>query len=125
MKDTLSHLHVYTKDWIREIQFYKSEIPFFKKRLEEIAGDYSSKEILAQVDHFENRLLIMRNHYDELLHDLNLKEQEILGNAAANPKYINAKMLEIDSKILDLVDYTTHEFKDFKSEFYTFLSKYM
>ncbi|MES2796141.1 MAG: hypothetical protein V4683_09255 [Bacteroidota bacterium] len=125
MKDTLSHLHVYTKDWIREIQFYKSEIPFFKKRLEEIATDYSSSTILAQVDHFENRLLIMRNHYDELLHDLNLKEQEILGNASANPKYINAKMLEIDSKILDLVDYTGHEFKDFKAEFYKFLSKYM
>lgn len=125
MKDTISHLHIISKDWIREIQFYKSEIPLFRKRLEEIALDYTSSDVLAQVDHFENRLLIMRNHYDELLHDLNLKEQEILGKAVINPKYINAKMVEIDDKIIELVDYTTQEFKDFKSEFYKFLAKYM
>lgn len=125
MKDTISHLHIISKDWIREIQFYKSEIPLFRKRLEEIASDYTSSDVLAQVDHFENRLLIMRNHYDELLHDLNLKEQEILGKAAINPKYINAKMVEIDNKIIELIDYTANEFKNFKSEFYKFLAKYM
>ncbi len=125
MKDTISHLHIISRDWIREIQFYKSEIPFFRKRLEEIASDYTSSDVLAQVDHFENRMLIMSNHYDELLHDLNLKEQEILGKAAINPKYINAKMVEIDDKIIELIDYTTQEFKDFKSEFYKFLAKYM
>jgi hypothetical protein len=34
-------------------------------------------------------------------------------------------MVEIDDKIIELVDYTTQEFKDFKSEFYKFLAKYM
>lgn len=125
MKDTLSHLNIICKDWIREVQFYRSEIPYFKKRLGEVSADYSSMDIKAQVSHFENRMVIMNEHYDELLHDLNLKEQEILGNANAQPKYINAKMLEIDDSILELVEYTGQEFKTFKAEFYQFLAKYM
>ena len=36
MKDSISHLHVMCQDWTRELKFYKSEIPFFKNRLEEI-----------------------------------------------------------------------------------------
>ena len=37
MKDTTAHLHIICQDWTRTLQFYKGEIPFFKKRLEEIA----------------------------------------------------------------------------------------
>jgi ABC-type Zn uptake system ZnuABC Zn-binding protein ZnuA len=125
MKDTISHLHVLCNDWARELSFYKSELPYFQKRLEEIATDYTSKEVKAQVDHFQNRMIIMHNAYDELLHDLNLKNQEILGKAAINPKYINAKMVEVDDKILDMIAYTAQEYKDFKTEFYRFLAKYM
>jgi hypothetical protein len=125
MKDTLSHLHHVCKDWIREIQFYKAELPVFRSRLDEIAPKYTATEVKQQVGHFENRLIIMNEHYDELLHDLNLKEQQILDDAAAQPNYINAKMLNIDDGILEMIDYTGKEFKEFKTEFYKFLAKYM
>jgi hypothetical protein len=125
MKDTISHIHVMCKDWIRELQFYQSEIPFFKKRLEEIVSDYTSNDILAQVDHFENKFYIMNNHYDELLHDVNLKEQSIMDKAAVNPKYINVKMIEMDGQIEDLMEFTAFDFSNTKKEFYQFLSKYL
>lgn len=125
MKDTISHIHVMCKDWMRELQFYQSEIPFFKKRLQEIASDYTSKDVLSQVDHFENKFYIMSNHFDELLHDVKIKEESIIDAAAEKPKYINVKMIEMDNKIEDLMEFTAHDFSDTKKEFYQFLAKYL
>jgi hypothetical protein len=125
MKDSISHVHIMCKDWTRELQFYLSEIPFFKKRLEEIVTDYTSKEILAEVDHFENRFYIMNNHLDELLHDIKLKEEAIMEEAIEKPKYINFKMIEMDGKIEELMEFTAHDFSSTKLEFYQFLSKYL
>lgn len=125
MKTSINHLHLICKDWLRELNFYKSEIPIFRKRLEEIAADYSSKEILARVDHFENKFYIMSNHFDELLHDVNLKEQYLANKATEQPKYISVKMIEMDQKLEDLMVFTATDFSETKKEFYQFLSKYM
>jgi predicted nuclease with TOPRIM domain len=125
MKASINHLHLICKDWLRELNFYKSEIPIFRTRLEEIASDYSSKEILARVDHFENKFYIMSNHFDELLHDVNLKEQYLANKATEQPKYISVKMIEMDQKLEDLMVFTATDFSETKKEFYQFLSKYM
>ncbi|MES2519954.1 MAG: hypothetical protein V4585_17690 [Bacteroidota bacterium] len=125
MKDTISHLHGLCKDWLRELDFYKSEIPFLKGRLDEVASKNTSKDIQAQVDHFENRFYIMNNHLDELLHDVKLKEESLLETAATQPKYINVKMIETDDNLEDLMDFTASDFKNTKKEFYQFLSKYL
>lgn len=125
MKTTISHSHQICLDWIRELQFYQSELPFFKKRLEEVSSDYTSGDVKAQVDHFENKFKIMDEHYDELLHDVRLKEQSIANFATAKPNYINAKMIEMSDKIEELMEFTAVDFSDTKKDFYRFLSKYM
>ena len=88
MKDTISHLHVMCKDWLRELDFYKTEIPFFKKRLDEVASKNTSKDIKVEVEHFENKFYIMNLHLDELLHDVKLKEESLIQNAIEKPKEI-------------------------------------
>jgi hypothetical protein len=125
MKTTVSNTHIICNDWIRELQFYQSEMPFFRKRLAEVSSDYSSDEVKLQVDHFENKFTIMEEHFDELLHDVKIKEQAIINYATEKPNYINAKMIEMDDKIDDLMDFTANDFKETKKEFYRFLSKYM
>lgn len=125
MKDTISHLHVMCKDWLRELDFYKTEIPFFKKRLDEVASKNTSKDIKVEVEHFENRFYIMNLHLDELLHDVKLKEESLIQNAIEQPKYINVKMIETDENLEDLMEFTATDFKDTKKEFYQFLSKYL
>lgn len=125
MKDTISHLHVMCKDWLRELEFYKTEIPFFKKRLDEVASKNTSKDIKVEVEHFENKFYIMNLHLDELLHDVKLKEESLIQNAIEQPKYINVKMIETDENLEDLMEFTATDFKDTKKEFYQFLSKYL
>jgi hypothetical protein len=125
MKDTISHLHVMCKDWLRELDFYKTEIPFFKKRLDEVASKNTSKDIKVEVEHFENKFYIMNIHLDELLHDVKLKEESLIQNAIEQPKYINVKMIETDENLEDLMEFTATDFKETKKEFYQFLAKYL
>ena len=72
MKDSTAHLHLICEDFKRTLDFYKSEMPFFKKRLEEIASKNTGEDILKQVEHFENTFIDMNEKLDVLLHDVKL-----------------------------------------------------
>jgi NAD-dependent SIR2 family protein deacetylase len=122
MKDTTAHLHILCQDWTRTLQFYKDEIPFFKKRLEEIATKNTAPEVLKNVEHFENEFKIMNNNLDELLHDVNLKQDALMKGALEKPNFINVKMIDFDGDLEALIDFTEIEFAKTKKGFYRFLS---
>lgn len=125
MKDTIAHVHMLCEDWKRELEFFKIEIAYLKKRLEEVASKNTSNEVMVEVEHFENKFKIMSLHVDELHHDVNLKNESLLKEAAEKPKYINVKMIESDENLIDLMNYTSSDYYSTKKEFYIFLSKVM
>lgn len=125
MKDTMAHVHLICEDWKRELDFFKSEIAYLRKRLEEIALKNTAHEVLAQVEHFENKFKIMSIHVDELRHDVNLKNEALLKEASEKPNYINVKMIDADENLIDLMGDTSNDFQQTKKEFYQFLSKVM
>lgn len=125
MKNSISHLHAICQDWTRELKFYKSETPIFKKRLEEIVQKNTSHEILTQVEHFENKFKIMNLHFDELMHDLKLMDDALLREATIKPSFISLKIIDDDSNLHELMDFTASDFNSTKKEFYHFLAKYL
>ncbi len=125
MKNSISHLHAVCQDWTRELKFYKSETPIFKKRLEEIVQKNTSHEILAQVEHFENKFAIMNLHFDELIHDLRLMDEALLKEATQKPNFISLKIIDDDTNLQELMDFTASDFGGTKKEFYQFLAKYL
>ncbi len=122
-KDSIAHVHMLCEEWMRELAFYKSEIPYLRKRLEEIASKNTSADIMKEVDHYENKFKIQSTHIDELIHDVKLKNENLLKEAAAKPNYINVKMIEADHNLLDLMSDTSSDFYGTKSSFYKFLSR--
>ncbi len=125
MKDTLAHLHLICEDWKRELDFFKTEIVYLRKRLEEIASKNTSMDVMTNVEHFENKFRIMGIHVDELHHDVNLKNEALLKEAAEKPAYINVKMIASDENLIDLMSDTSSDFHATKKEFYRFLSTVM
>ena len=107
MKDSTAHLHLIYEDFKRTINFYKSEIPFFKKRLEEIATKNTGEDILKQVEHFENTFIAMNENLDVLLHDVNLKQDALLKEAKAKPEFTNLKVNVTADDLKTLIDFTT------------------
>src|SRR5688572_23707422 len=114
MKSSINHIHVLCQDWKRELNFFKDEIPLFKKRLEEIVNRNTDKSILAEVEHFENKFRIMQLHLDELLHDVKLKISSISDKANTQANYINVKMVDTDLKMEDLMNFTSKDFYETK-----------
>jgi hypothetical protein len=125
MKDTTAHLHLICEDWKRTLEFYKSEIPFFKRRLEEIATKNTAEEIRKQVEHFENTFIAMDENLDELLHDVTLKQDALLKGAKEKPNFINVKMVDAPDDLKDLINTTAEEIAAEKKDFYRFLSDHL
>lgn len=125
MKDSIAHLHLICEDWKRELDFFKVEIKYLKKRLEEIAAKNTKSEVLVQVEHFENKFRIMDIHIDELMHDVKLINESLLKQAADKPNYINVRMIDSDERLIDYMSDTSSDFHSTKKDFYTFLSKVM
>ncbi|MFZ4752229.1 MAG: hypothetical protein ACOYLG_02695 [Chitinophagaceae bacterium] len=123
MKDSLSHYHLLCQDSIRDLDFFKAELQILRNRLTEVAGKNTGHDVLLQVEHFENKFHILGIHIDEMLHDVNLKNQSLLDEAAEKPNYIHIKMKETDEQLADLLHDTSSDFYATKKEFYQFLSK--
>lgn len=125
MKDSTAHLHLICEDFKRTLQFYKSEIPFYKKRLEEISIKNTAEEIRKQVEHFENKFIAMNENLDVLMHDVNIKQDAILKDAKEKPDFINLKVNETADDLKALIDFTAKEFAETKEHFYRFLSEHL
>jgi len=123
MKESIAQLHQMCEDWKRELKFFKDEVFILRNRLDEVAAKNTSKDIMTEVEHFENKFKILSTHVDELLHDLNIKTDEISSQAASQSKYINVKMFETDTQLADLMLVTSKDFHETKSSFYKFLTK--
>ena len=125
MKDSTAHLHLICEDFKRTLQFYKSEIPFYKKRLEEISIKNTAEEIRKQIEHFENKFIAMNENLDMLMHDVNIKQDAILKDAKEKPDFINLKVNETADDLKALIDFTAKEFAETKEHFYRFLSEHL
>lgn len=125
MKESISHLHLLCEDWKRELSFFAIEIPILRKRLDEVVSKNTDRELLSQVEHFENKFKIMASNTDELLHDVNLKNESLSAQAIAKANYINVKMIESDQNLEDLMGSTSKDFYETRKEYYKFLSKVM
>lgn len=125
MKETIAHLHLICEDWKRELEFFKQEMVILRKRLQEVAEKNTDSGVLKYVEHFENKFHIITDHLDEMRHDVNLKNESLLKEAAEKPNYINVKMIASDENLTSLMLDTSADFYATKKEFYQFLSKVM
>lgn len=125
MKDSTAHLHLICEDFKRTLQFYKSEIPFFKERLDEISEKNTAEEIRKQVEHFENTFIAMNENLDVLMHEVNIKQDAILRDAKEKPDFINLKIHETADELQALIDFTAKGFAETKEDFYRFLSEHL
>ena len=125
MKDTTAHLHLLCQDWTRTLQFYKTEIPYFKKRLVEISSKNTGEEIRKEIEHFENEFIVLNEDLDQLQHNVNLQQDAAMKSATEKPLFINVRNAQVDDNLGELIDSFEVEFAKNKKAFYRFLSNTM
>ncbi len=125
MKETTAHLNILCQDWTRTLQFYKTEIPYFKKRLVEISSKNTGEDIRKEIEHFENEFIVLNEDLDELQHNVNLQQDASIKSATEKPLFINVRMAKVDDNLGELIDSFELEFAKNKKQFYRFLSNTM
>ena len=120
-----SDLHFEHVHWNRELLFWKDEIKSFQNRLDELVNKWTDKNVLKELNAFQNSFIIHRNNIDHCMEEIDAHELNI------------AKHYEIGKNVIDIPDLKKHNefrermetergiFHELKKEFFQFLSKYM
>jgi hypothetical protein len=107
------------------MKFYTDEIKILKNRLGEIADKNNRKDVLANVEHFQNQLIIQKNTIDEISHIINLEEYAIQKEIIKNPVAIDHREMKSNKEVKNNVDTFEKNFNELRADFKTFAAKWM
>lgn len=121
----ITEQHKAHQEWLGKIAFYRDEVKIMQSRIEEIASKNTGKDILKQVEHFQNQLIIQSSTLDELSHDINKHEQEITEMIKANPIASDHRRAEVHPEHAEGIVSFEKYFNELRHELITFLAKTM
>jgi hypothetical protein len=110
-------------EWKKAIEFFSHQLVAFRNRLTEVFGNNGNKEILAEVEQFQNKFIIEKENFDILRHDIKAQAKKIV---KAAPDYDDIKADFLDDQFVLADRFQTAEilFGDLKKAFYRFLEKH-
>ena len=69
--------HFEHKIWMNQLSFYADELKIYEHQLEELVGK-GIKEMLPNLEHFQNNFIRQKEVLDELRHDINAHEHDLV-----------------------------------------------
>ncbi len=124
-EEALYDVHQNHVEWQNKLKFYNDEIKIFNKRLEEIVSKNTSKDVLSEVEKYQNQFIVQNNNIDEIAHIITLDEEELQNEVKSNPIAVDHRKVGDHSKQKDLVETFEKNFNEIRSEFNTFSAKWM
>ena len=122
--DTIYNQHQENFEWLDKLFFYKDEITIMQKRLEEIAKKNSSKDVLAEVEHFQNQLIVQKNNIDTIKHEINQNETVLENNMDQDESKVNRTKVNDHTEEEERVN-SFENFNELRKELNKFLLKWM
>ena len=117
--------HADHTEWLSKLKFYTDEISILKGRLEEIASKNNQQNVLAQVEHFQNQLIVQKNNIDEISHTIKLDESAIEKEVNKNPVAVDHREMPSHSKQKEAIDAFEKNFNELRTEFKIYAAKWM
>ncbi len=120
-----SDLHFEHKQWRSELLFWEDELKSFNKRLEELVKRWTDKNVLAQLDHFQNQFIRHGEVIDTLQHNINVHETNMALHDEKGEDVINLTLAKHHLEFRGRMEIQRKIYGDLKKEFYQFLSRFM
>jgi hypothetical protein len=117
--------HSENNEWMNNVAFYRDEIKIMESRLGEVVSRNNSKEVLKQVEHFQNQFFIQRERLSELKHEINLSNDVLNKAIEQNPIALEHRKVNDHSMAREEMQSFEKLYASLKSEFNAFLSKWM
>jgi hypothetical protein len=121
----LTEQHVAYREYLNRLAFYKDELKIMQKRIDEIAALNTKSEVLVQVEHFQNLIIIQKNQIDRLRHDIDKQEEELVSLAIKNPIASDHRRVEFHPELQQKVETFEKIFNELRQELIHWLCKVM
>lgn len=122
-RETYIDQHQHHKTWLNYLAFYKDEMQVLQRRLEEVASKNTDMEVLAQVEHFQNQLILQREQHDILRHDIKQDENIIEKLYETIPVLAENSRPKAETGLIDRVETFSRLFHEMKEDLYRFVAK--
>lgn len=120
-----SNLHFEHEQWRRELFFWEDELRIFKNRLSELVVRYSAKEVLDQLEHYQNQFIFHGGVIDDLLEDIEVHETQIANQSKEDIDVMDRVLVKKHMEFRNCIEIQRQTYADLKKDFFRFLSKYM
>lgn len=126
-KDILynSNMHFEHKQWKGELAFWKDELKSFKNRLSELVAGWTDKDVLAQLEHYQNEFVLHGGVIEDLEESINEHETRIAGQSKSGSDAIDTQMAKKHVEFRDRIETQREIYASLKKNFFKFLQKYM
>ncbi len=121
----MGELHDDHQRWAKELTFYKDELGIWKNRLAEVSIKNNSTEERAGVEHFQNQFIRQAEVIDELMHDINAHETELVQYAKEHPVAVQHTYFHNHTDLEERMKRFDDLWAELKADFQRFLSKWM
>ena len=118
-------LHFEHNTWIKEIEFWEDELKSFQNRLDELVTRWTDKQVLAQIEKFQNQFMIHEKAMDSVKNQIAMHETNMADHYRQNVDVLNKDLVSKHLMIRDKMETQRKMYQDLKKEFFKFMTKYM
>ena len=110
--------------WENELNFYKNELNIFEDRLEDMLQREPTKQLLRELEQFQNQFIRQKEVVDELNHKIHLYDDELRGIPAQIMLEKESNEIEKHKGLEDDLQTNRRLYFDLRNRFNLYLMKY-
>lgn len=119
------NLHFEHTLWKSELSFWNDELKTFENRLSELVTRWTDKEVLAQLEHYQNEFILHGGVIENLQETIEEHEANIAGHSKKGDESLDVALTKKHIEFREKMETQRQIYADLKKEFFRFLSKYM
>ncbi|GER58111.1 hypothetical protein ULMA_02190 [Patiriisocius marinus] len=126
-KDVLENasMHFEHEQWKGELAFWKDELKFFNSKLSELVSRWTNKDVLAQLEHYQNEFILHGGVIQDLQETIDKHETRIAGQSKTGEDALDIHLTKEHVAFRNKIETQRHIYSELKKEFFRFLEKYM
>jgi hypothetical protein len=87
-----SNMHFEHKQWKGELAFWKDELMFFNYKLSELVTRWTDKDVLAQLEHYQNEFVLHGGVIEDLQEIIEKHEERIAGQSRTGEDALDVQL---------------------------------
>jgi hypothetical protein len=121
-KKHIAELHEENKTWVSDLTFYRDELKLLQRRLDEVARANTGKDVMVQVEQYQNKIIRQNEVVDTLMHNVKEHESYIQKTIMDNPTASDHKLMNDHPSLRDQMKQFVKLYDEMKHDLYRFLS---